>query len=307
MSGHLLTRRPAYGLVALLTGLTLVAWLMPASAQAKGKVKCGDSGPARIAKVDPILHHDEAPGAGQHEHQIFGNNAWVDLPNPNAANYDDLAGHGTDCRVSADTAGYWTPTLRYTSGPKAGQDVPAQQFTAYYLSWDHQPNGEGEAFPPDTRLVAMQADQGGWSCGQHSGGESALSRTIPDCSGSSGQPGDTLTAHVNFPSCWDGVLPNHRPGDVGDTSDSSHYAYRVGNSCPAGYPHKMVTLNETVQFAYTGNGKDVEASSDPMMGGADGSSFHADFWNAWDQAAFEQFVRGCVNGQAASRNPHCMP
>ena len=58
-----------------------------------------------------------------HEHQFFGNIAWHSLANPNAANYADLVGRANNCRkvlglsnYSADSAGYWTPTLRYVSG-----------------------------------------------------------------------------------------------------------------------------------------------------------------------------------------------
>lgn len=300
-----MTRRNTYTLLVGLFGLVvlLAALLVPTDhATALGKVKCGDNGAVTVANLDPIVDHN---GEGSmHEHQIFGNTAWVDQGD--AANYADLQGGSTDCRVPADTAGYWTPTLRYVSGPKSGQLIPAQQFTAYYRPFTNVGKfGEGAAFPADTRLVAP-IGHNMWSCGQNSGAKSALVPAIPDCTGQSGKPGHTLTAHVKFPSCWDGVLPDHHDSDVGDTSDNEHYAYPVRKACPAGFPHKMVGLNETVQFEYVGNGTDVALSSDEMMGTSDGLSMHGDFLNAWNQPEFEAFVKQCVQGVGYT-NAACMP
>lgn len=296
-----MTRRATVPLFSAM--LLVLALLVPASpAAALGKVKCGDTGPVAVANLDPIVNHN---GAGSmHEHQFFGNTAWVG--NGNAANYDDLAGQTTDCRLSADTAGYWTPTLRYISGPHKGDLIPAQQFTAYYRPYQNVGKfGAGEAFPADTRLVAP-IGHNMWNCGQNSGAKSALVPAIPDCTGQSGKPGHTLTAHVKFPSCWDGVLPNHHDGDVGDTQDTAHYAYPKAGKCPAAFPREMVGLNETLQFEYVGDGTDVALSSDAMEGTSDGLSFHADFWNAWDQQAFTAFVTQCVQGKGYT-NAACMP
>ena len=111
--------------VAIVLGL-LVALLLPAGeASALGKVKCDVSGQPAVAvgSYDPIVNHN-SPGPSMHEHQFFGNIAWHSLANPNAANYADLVGKATNCRnvlglsYSADSAGYWTPTLRYVSGAR---------------------------------------------------------------------------------------------------------------------------------------------------------------------------------------------
>lgn len=279
--------------VPLLMALTLVAAvLVPASsAGAMAKIKCKET--VAVANVDPIVDHDKV-GPTMHTHQFFGNNAW--LRKGNSANYADLVGKGTNCRNAADTSAYWTPVLRYKSGPRQGQRVPVRAFTAYYRPYTGvgSKTGVGRPYPADTRLVASAHD---WGCGDKSGVK--LTQTIPSCLGQSGKPGHTLTAHINFPSCWDGVLPNHRATDVGDTRDNAHYAYRVrsGRSwvCPKAFPVQMVALQETLQFTYTGAGQDVELSSDAMMGTTDGASLHGDFLNAWVQPGFESMVRNCVN------------
>lgn len=296
----------------LRTTLTLVALLLAATvlaapnATALGKVKCDKSGQPAVAvgSYDPIVNHNGTGSA--HEHQFFGNIAWHSLANPNTANYDDLVGRAHNCRVVADSAGYWIPSLRRTD---TGALVPAQQFTAYYRAFDGATFGPGAPFPPDTRLVATD-DSGpgahGWSCGQNSG--TGSTNTIPDCSAYSGKPGYTLSAHITFPSCWDGVAPNHKPGDVGNTSDNAHYAYPVRGACPAGFPNRMVQLRETIQFAYAGpgaTGNNVELASD--VPGGDGASMHADFFNAWDQSGFDSFVRQCVTSKATYSSKVCSP
>lgn len=271
----------AAGAVATIAATTTV--VSAPQAQAKAKIKCKQS--TGTGMYDPIMSHNEK--SSMHMHQFFGNNHFLSLANPNAANLSDLQDQGTNCANSSDTAGYWTPVLRYKS---SGQMIPTQAFTAYYRSWDFKDHGVGEAFPIDTRLVASKHD---WTCGDKE--PQAPVQTVPDCSGTSGKPGHTLTAHIAFPQCWDGVLPNHSPSDIGATDDNKHYAYREGQTCPAGFPHKMIDLRETLQFQYTGAGNDVELSSDAMAGTTDGASLHADFWNAWDASGLQSMVRNCIN------------
>lgn len=304
--------------LSMLAVVAALAALAPSSAQALGKVKCDEKMEPAVAigQYDPIVNHNQAKS--MHEHQFFGNIAWHSLANPNAANYSDLAGRDNNCRnvmglpYSADSAGYWVPTLRYTSGPKAGQLVPAKQFTAYYRAYNGATFGEGMPFPKDVRLVATDdAGKGahGWNCGQFSQQAKAEGTVnyIPNCTGEDGSPGNTLTAHINFPSCWDGVAPNHSASEVGDTRDNAHWAYPSSKGvCPAGFPKKVVQLRETIQFAYTGDGTDVALSSD-HPGDLPGESMHADFWNTWMQPEFEQYVATCVNNAGGYASSKCDP
>lgn len=309
-----MNRKTIVGIFATL-GMILALMFTAMPSNALGKVKCDSNNQPTVSLgwYDPIVNHND-PGPSMHEHQFFGNIAWHSLGNPNTANYSDLEGKTNNCRkvlglsYSADSAGYWVPTLRYKSGRTAGKLVPAQQFTAYYRAFDGSTFGPGMAYPADTRLVATD-DFGpgahGWSCGQNSG--TGATQAIPDCSAFSGKPGYTLSAHITFPSCWDGVLPNHSASDAGNTNDNAHYAYPKKGVCPAGFPNKMTQLRETIQFAYTGKGTDVELSSDRMAGTTDGLSMHADFWNTWAQPEFEQFIRDCVNSNANFASAKCQP
>lgn len=306
----------ALSLAALAASATAAA-----PANAMGKIRCDRTNIAAVAlgSYDPIVNHNGTGSA--HEHQFFGNIAWHSLPNPNRANYADLVGKDNNCRsvlglaYSADSAGYWVPTLRYKAGtPHAGLLIPARQFTAYYRGFTGRAFGPGMAFPADTRLVATD-DLGtgahGWNCGEFSrqARREGTVGHIPDCSGEPGGAGHTLTAHITFPSCWDGVRPYHPASAVGDTSDTRHYRYPEANGvCPAGFPYQMTQLRETVQFDYVGKGTDVELSSDAHGGYHDGESMHADFWNTWRQAEFQNFVRLCTTSRTLYySHAYCQP
>lgn len=294
-------------LAALVTALLVVAGVaVAAPSSATSKIKC-DKGTGKVdvatfvGYVDPIVNHNQAASA--HQHDFFGTKGWQATVG-NAANYDDVANAATICRVAGDTAGYWAPSLVYTSGPKAGQRVPVRQFTAYYRGFAGQSKHAGSrAFPADTRLVAQQNSPSygltGWTCGQNSVVTGSGRWSIPDCTASEGRAGDTLTAHINFPSCWDGVLPNHTSADVGDTRDNAHYTYPTNKTaCPADFPIEVIQLRETIQYHYTGDGSDVALSAD--HDGQRGEAMHVDFWNTWDQSTLEAMVAKCINGKPAN-------
>jgi hypothetical protein len=255
------------------------------TASSRGKVQCKQA--SRTAVADPIVYHNMAVGNG-HLHQFFGNSAFLSLANPNAATYSQLLRTPTSCENLADTASYWAPALQHTA---TGTVVSAPVLTAYYRSWDSRSFGEGVPYPDDVRLVAYRYN---WTCGQRERVDPQPS--IPDCSMADGRSGSRLTAHIDFPSCWDGVKPSHHYRDVGDTRDNAHFAYRLEDeTCPPGFPVKTVELRVTIQYEYTGKGEDVMLSSDHHAGVMDGMSMHADFWNAWQPDEFTSFVRNCVN------------
>jgi hypothetical protein len=279
---------------SLVLGFLATTLVIAPPAMARAKIKCHLT--TGTATVDPIVYHNMAVGNG-HLHQFFGNNAFLSMPNPNTANYANLMGKGTNCENPADTAGYWMPALQYTA---TGALVPVASFTAYYRSWDGRSSGEGIPFPDDARLIASDYD---WSCGQKERVEPSLS--IPDCSRADGRPGSRLTAHVTFPTCWDGVKPAHASTQVGNTKDNAHFAYRYRDTCPVGFPYKVVELRLTIQYAYTGAGHDLALSSDRHLGTTDGQSMHADFWNTWVPAGFASMVTNCVNPGGDRRSPEC--
>jgi hypothetical protein len=341
--------------------------VVAASAHATGLIKCdklpngaedndGDVA-IRVSAHDPIVYHnvdaDDPSEPQPHQHDFAGNRRIATDLDPNSLNYKWMrdAGNGfnaTSCRIPEDTAAYWWPSLICTAVSSecdfVGQRIGVAQFSAYYRGFGGQTQHAGsEAIPKGARLVASQSGTAGggpgfgltgWTCGQNGevlGGQA----TLPDCSASAGGPGDRLTAHVNFPSCWNGVMPNH-PGDSGvqpgtgsephdleylDTRDNNYGAAGSGpwtsndfiypankTACPASHPREVTQLRETVSFDYTGDGTDVALSSDFNHDGVlvapRGSTFHVDFWNTWDQTAFVSFINRCVQ---TSEEANCKP
>jgi len=287
----------AGGLATVLVCASALVMVPTGPASAMAKIQCKQT--TGTGYIDPIVHHDQPiSSATTHLHQFFGNNAWLSLGGwANWANYANLAGKGTNCLNTADTAGYWSPALRYTA---SGTVIPAVGFWAYYRAFDGSNKGPGMAFPADTRLVATVHN---WTCGQFE--RQAPVPNIPDCHRADGRPGHTLTAHIDFPSCWNGVRPYHPNAQVGDTRDNRNYAYPVNGLCPTGFPYRMVQLRETIAYAYHGYGTDVQLSSDPMMGMTDGMSMHADFWNTWVQTGLVSMVANCVNGTGTRTKAQC--
>jgi hypothetical protein len=283
-SRAVLTRVTALVVGAAAAGLALPA----ASVNAMAKIKCKTVVGYSVA--DPIVHHDQ-PATGGHQHTFFGNTALLRLAHPDYATYASLVGHGTNCENPDDSAAYWQPTLRYISGSHKGQPVRVLSFTAYYRSYDHKETGVAAPIPADTRLVAGSPTATGyqptsrvnWSCGQYS--SIGATPYIPDCAKATGKVVQ-LTAHITFPSCWDGRHARH---DIaGDTRDNAHWRYAVKGVCPSGFGHRMAELRETIRFDYAGTGSDVALSSDQMaraMGRTvrNGQTLHADFWNTWRQ------------------------
>jgi hypothetical protein len=338
------------------------------SASARGLIKCDvnfngsedNDGDVRTftGPYDPIVYHnvetDDPSEAQPHNHDFFGtrrindaqgdvNSLWWNAIRLHAGGSGSDA---TSCRLATDTAGYWAPTLVCTKTSSqcdfVGQHIGVRQFSAYYRGFNGADQHSGtQALPKGARLVAFQTGTAGggpgygltgWTCGQNSnvtGGQA----TIPNCSGSSGGPGDSLTAHVNFPSCWNNVAPGHpgdngtpgvngEPSDVniyGDTRDNNYgvagahtsndFIYPTNKTaCPASHPIEVTQLRETVAYDYTGDGTDVALTSDFNHSGVldkpRGSTYHVDFWNTWDQAAFVDMIQRCVR---TSEEANCAP
>lgn len=335
-------------IVALLlaVGVFTVAPGVAPAAQATGLVKCDQNadgtedndGDVAIHSEawDPIVFHNVGPDdpAQPHLHDFFGNRLPTVADNFNTATYADMTGQPTSCRLVADTASYWAPAMVCTKVSAVcafvGQRIGVRQFSAYYRGFGGQTKHPGSvAIPAGARLVAYQSGTAGggpgygltgWTCGSNgtvTGGQD----TIPDCSASGGGPGDSATAHVNFPSCWTGTPPSH-PGDPGNTAPNDQYGDTRDNNygvtgahtsndfiyptnktaCPASHPIEVVQLRETIAYDYTGDGTDVVLTSDGSA--APGSTMHVDFWNTWDQAAFDSFVQRCIQ---TSEEANCKP
>jgi hypothetical protein len=283
-------------LVALATVSATLLGPLSAPAQAQGKIRCATS---MVKQVDPILEAGN-PVSG-HLHRFFGSTTIATLAHPESATYAQLAGQGTNCGNPADTAAYWVPELYVKGIPLA----PLGFIVYYQAEVAQRNNGKGiEPFPADARIVAGNAMATGpqstqivsWACGSSStvtGQRQAPSPAQADCAHAGGKV-HGLSGHVRLPNCWDGVLNNHAV--LGNTTDYSgaggvvnHFTYSVNHVCPAGFPHHLPHVVIEVLYPYTGDGRDVTLSSGGQF------SYHADFWNTWNQAGFQTMVTQCIN------------
>ncbi len=231
---------------------------------------CGYS---HSAKDDPIV----APGVpgASHMHDFFGNRS-TDA----ASTYASLQAAGTLCRRPLDTAAYWTPSL-YQNGVQ----VTPRGVNAYYLPARKdratiQPHpaglkiiaGDSKSLTPQTMRVAS------WGC---QGIENPSPAPAPPVCPTG------LKLRIQFPDCWDGM-------NLDSADHKSHMAYSARlrgalyRTCPPSHPVPVAALTLNVRYPVTTNTGLALASGGVYSG-------HADFFNAWNQAALTHLTQVCLN------------
>jgi hypothetical protein len=259
-------------ILAVVTAVLVLGAAPAANAVGSVQIRCD--------RIDHLLMDDPimAPGVpgASHLHAFTGN-----VTTSATSTFESMVGAATTCRLSADSSGYWTPALLRPDG----YAVPAVT-TVYYRG-----PANTVPFPPNFKMIAgfPTAPPGtdginGWSCQSPVNGP--LLASPPDCSGSTGE----VSAHVFFPSCWDGVnldSPDHRSHIVYPTNAPN------GSECPEDHPVRVPTIRLSFRFAVA-DGTGLELSSDMQLGTAPGGSWHADFWNTWVQSAQDALVATCI-------------
>jgi hypothetical protein len=215
---------------------------------------------------DPIVFPNQ-PGRS-HDHTYFGNTATNARSTPNSLR----ASGGTTCRLRADTAAYWAPTLFVS-----GRAVRPLGSVVYYIRRTLEPV---RAFPANLEVIAGSAAarsaQGErvtfWSCGRRDVRRSA---SIPTCESPS------LRLIVNFPNCWNGT-------QLDSANHQSHLAYSNNGVCPASHSVEVPAIQLQIFYGVSGGGTAELASGGDFSG-------HADFVNAWDQPTLERLVDRYLN------------
>jgi hypothetical protein len=215
---------------------------------------------------DPIIH----PGRSglSHNHTFFGNTA-TDASSTPAS----LRGGTTTCRLRADTAAYWVPTLFVD-----GRAVTPRGAIAYYI---RRTRGPVQAFPAGLKIIAGDATatraQGArvtyWLCGR------LASTSLASCP--EGFRSDRVSLVVKFPNCWNGT-------SLDSANHKSHLAYSTDGACPASHPVAVPALAIVVRYPPLGSGPIALSSGGQFSG-------HADFINAWDQETLQRLVDRYLN------------
>jgi hypothetical protein len=230
-------------------------------------------------RADPIV----SPGTiSMHLHDFFGSKS----TNANST-YKTLLAHGTTCAIRRDKAAYWIPSVELKT---SGKKVHPNAANFYYRDLVY-PRRSVRAYPPALKVVAGNHDARApqptsivyWGC---DGGSKGGGFNHPVRCGTG-----FVTAHINFPDCWDGVHT--------DSADhKSHMAYSVDpnddgkRSCPRKHPVPVPRLIYTFRWPIH-NGRNIKLSSGPYY------TLHGDFFNAWVQSKLRTLVRNCIR---ASRN-----
>ena len=217
------------------------------------------------APDDPIVLPNQ-PGYS-HDHTFFGSTATNAASTP-----DTLRGTRTTCNRVEDTAAYWAPTLVVDDKAVAALDAavyyrrttiaPVRAFPA---GLEMVAGDSKSTQPEDTRVVF-------WNCDLHA---VDISTGPVDCGGRS------LRLHVVFPECWDGT-------HLDSADHKSHMAYATNGVCPSTHPVAVPQIVLNIRYPVSGAGH-VEVSSSGRYSG------HADFVNAWDEAALTRLVSYCLN------------
>lgn len=267
-------------------------------------------GPGQVLADDPIMYPGQ-PGKS-HLHQFYGNTA------ANAySTYNSLRTTGqSTCMSPLNRSAYWMPALLDGKGNVVRPDyvqiyykrMPITDSKCSLTSGD--PNAMGNCIPlPNglrfifgrdmTNLSAAPTGNFHFLCQTPQGGlvgtgsYPTMDQALAVCT-----PGNVFAAIVDAPYCWDGKnldSANHR----------SHVAYPGYNyswsgalKCPPGYPYVIPTF--TLGARYTiAPGDDTTKwtfSSDAMAPGQPrGSTFHADWFGAWDNTVMAMWTDNCIN------------
>ncbi len=250
------------------------------------RTSCGFS---HLSYDDAIVYPGQ-PGKA-HLHMYFGNigaNAF--------STYESLRTTGSStCQGGPlNRSAYWIPAV---------QDTASQVIVPAYINVYYKGNGTQTGIaaikenPNGLRMIAgydmLNPTNGSviraeWSC---NGGNKTT--TIPSC-----PAGSQVIATQRFPMCWDG-------SNLDSSDHRKHMAYGTGGGgwitqqggCPSTHPIHLPEFTLNVGFISDGNSQNWFASSDRMPGMAqqpNGSTFHADWFGAWDNPAQSAWTKSCI-------------
>lgn len=263
----------------------------------------------QLAYDDPIVYPGQAGRA--HLHQFFGNTA------ANASStYESLRTTGeSTCNNKLNRSAYWMPAMMNGRGKVVRPDY----ISIYYKNRpanDPVCAKEGIAcvpLPRGLRFVfgydmsnAQSATTGSpyFNCDGPSatpGHYASIVSAAKNC-----PTGNRLGAVINAPNCWDGKnldSPDHR----------SHMAYQSYGDwgypkCPSTHPYIVPSFTMAAWYTtdddldrsgtWDGTRPTWHLSSDAMPGAEmklPGSSFHADWFGAWDDTVMEMWTGHCIN------------
>ena len=264
----------------------------------------------QLLRDDPIVYPGQS--GASHLHQFYGN------LNANASsNYNSLRQSGqSSCMSPLNRSAYWMPAMLDGVGNVVRPDYvsiyykrrPASDPKCSLTSGDAQAEGNCVGLPNGLRFV--------FGYNMLNPAESPTGAAYFNCDGQTGTSGHYATitqaaaacptkqnpdgsynkigALIGAPNCWDGKnldSANHR----------SHVSYMSYGDwgyakCPATHPYVIPTFTMGAWYTVDPNLGTWHLSSDEMMpGAAPGTTFHADWFGAWDNQAEAMWLDNCIN------------
>jgi hypothetical protein len=269
--------------------------------------------PAQVLADDPIVYPGQ-PGKS-HLHQFFGNTEATAN-----STFVTLRSKGSSTCNAGDfplnRSSYWMPAMLDGKGNVVKPDYisiyykrrPIHDPKCSLSSGDSKAEGNCVPLPNGLRFVfgfdmldPRSAPTGAayFNCDGKTakpGHYATIALAAANCPTARNDDGsfNRLGAVIGAPDCWDGKhldSPNHR----------SHVAYpdygdRGFLRCPKSHPFVIPTFTLGVWYTVDENVGGWRLASDDMMPGAPaGSTFHADWWGAWDEHAAKTWMDHCIN------------
>jgi hypothetical protein len=269
---------------AVVVALSLLPVLPAQAKEQRFSVDCEYS---HTAQLDPIVN---PYGVAAHLHEFLGNKGTSDDPRR-----APMLDNGTTCLLSKDTAAYWFPLLH-----DDGVQVKPHHSLMYYRHNGDLGQGPVAAFPKNLRIITDEAE---WLCRDS---EVFPIGNPPHCDGSAGHYQHPVGVGLRylFPRCWVGDAAAFTTAEqealgfrfnaagtaVIDSADHrSHMSHNTGpgGTCPAKYPVAVPKLTYNIRYPLQ------NANRLALTPGA--PTFHADFWNTWNQVALETLVTRCLD------------
>ena len=239
---------------------------------------------------DPIVYPGN-PGAA-HLHIFLGN---TNIDYSSTASSIASSGKSTCSGGILNRTAYWAPAMIDGLGNVQMPTIVDQTFY-YKTGYRGVKPADIQNMPPGLRMIAGNAS-------------STSTQTLAEVICINGGPTRTgngsikalveagctsLEFTVEFPQCWDGV-------NLDSVDHKSHMAYAIpGKGCPSSHnvPLPVITINLIYQVPANRTAAiGLHLSSDMYDYDSAGGGFsaHSDWFNGWDSATSDIFVKNCLN------------
>lgn len=244
--------------------------------------------PSHLSYDDPIVHPGK-PGAA-HLHQFFGN-----VSADANSTYESLRQSGeSTCTNVLNRSAYWMPALL----DGQGSAIVPNYVAVYYKrrpatdNWFAENGNEPTMLPRGLRYVFGDTDKSvkfkcveGWN-------PVTVSESMPTALAQCGA-GQKMMVTIESPDCWDGK-------NLDSADHRSHVASEVRDGgrtyCPSSHPYTLATFTMTIEWSIKdGDLPSLWRFSSDMGDAVPGSTFHADWFGAWEDEVLEMWHNGCID------------